>query len=334
MRNPYELLAVPRSATAGGIKKSFRLLAKKLHPDANQNNPKAAALFAELKAAYEYEILGNEAKRGPFDRGDTFDRGGIDAEDNPMPMANPTWAISGLTLSLTALMLAVVILVAPPLVMRSPMPPMTISANTASELGPFGRTVVDRGSLHREPLQKPAITPGAESAGAMAVSQSVGDNALANSALTDRSAIQSAANSQRDHEPIEHLIGRTEKLISQGYVEAARMLLQPAAEAGDARAALALGATYDPVMLGILQVRGVAADVWLARYWYEKASELGSQEAEKRLQLLSVASVQPKGHVVRPPTHLQRPPSGHGLYVVGAEAADIDPLLLPPAFIQ
>jgi len=301
MWDPYKVLAVSRSATADDIKNSFLSLAKKVH--ANQN-PKAAALFSELHAAYE--ILGDEERRRAFDRGDTFDRGGIDAEDNPAPdaVANPIWAISGLTLSVSGLMVAVVILVAQPLVMGSIMPPVSMSTNSASEPRPFDHSVVDRESLHREWFQKPAIALGPESAGATAVSGTAADKALATSALTYGSAIQSAANSQRKHEPIELLIGRSEKLISQGYLEAARMLLLPAAEAGEARATLALGATYDPVMLAILRVRGLAADVSLARYWYEQASELGSREAERRLQLLSVAFAQPKGRVVWAPVRV------------------------------
>jgi DnaJ-class molecular chaperone len=75
MRDPYEVLGVPRSATADDIKKAFRRLAKKLHPDANKNDPKAAARFAELNAAHE--ILGDEEKRKAFDRGE------IDAEGKP-----------------------------------------------------------------------------------------------------------------------------------------------------------------------------------------------------------------------------------------------------------
>jgi DnaJ-class molecular chaperone len=75
MRDPYEVLGVPRTASQDDIKKSFRRLAKKLHPDANKNDAKAAVKFAELNAAYE--ILGEEDKRKAFDRGE------IDAEGKP-----------------------------------------------------------------------------------------------------------------------------------------------------------------------------------------------------------------------------------------------------------
>ena len=42
MRDPYEVLGVPRGAAAGQIKSAFRKLAKKHHPDANKDDPKAA----------------------------------------------------------------------------------------------------------------------------------------------------------------------------------------------------------------------------------------------------------------------------------------------------
>jgi DnaJ-class molecular chaperone len=73
MRDPYEVLGVDRKASAGDIKSAFRRLAKKLHPDANKNDPKAAARFAELNAAHE--LLGDEDKRKAFDRGE-IDAGG------------------------------------------------------------------------------------------------------------------------------------------------------------------------------------------------------------------------------------------------------------------
>src|SRR5579871_5618827 len=75
MRDPYEVLGVPRSANAAAIKSAYRKLAKKYHPDANKNDPKAAARFAELNSANE--IVGDSDKRKQFDSGE------IDAEGKP-----------------------------------------------------------------------------------------------------------------------------------------------------------------------------------------------------------------------------------------------------------
>src|SRR3954469_9710958 len=75
MRDPYEVLVVSKGASPEDIKKAYRKLAKKLHPDSNKNDKKAATKFSELNAAYE--IVGDEDKRKAFDRGE------IDAEGKP-----------------------------------------------------------------------------------------------------------------------------------------------------------------------------------------------------------------------------------------------------------
>jgi len=75
MRDPYEVLGVPRGASAAAIKSAYRKLAKKHHPDNNNNDPKAAARFSEINTANE--IIGDEDKRKQFDRGE------IDAEGKP-----------------------------------------------------------------------------------------------------------------------------------------------------------------------------------------------------------------------------------------------------------
>src|ERR1700722_11633005 len=75
MRDPYEVLGVPRGASAAAIKSAYRKLAKKHHPDANKNDPKSSARFSELNSANE--IIGDEDKRKQFDRGE------IDAEGKP-----------------------------------------------------------------------------------------------------------------------------------------------------------------------------------------------------------------------------------------------------------
>src|SRR6187551_1466770 len=75
MRDPYEILGVSKGANEAEIKSAYRRLAKKLHPDANKHDPKAATRFAEINAAYE--IVGDDKKRKAFDNGE------IDAEGKP-----------------------------------------------------------------------------------------------------------------------------------------------------------------------------------------------------------------------------------------------------------
>ncbi len=67
MRDPYEVLGVARTASEADIKKAYRQLAKKFHPDAN-SAPTAKERFAEINSAYE--ILGDESKKARFDRGE------------------------------------------------------------------------------------------------------------------------------------------------------------------------------------------------------------------------------------------------------------------------
>jgi DnaJ-class molecular chaperone len=75
MRDPYDVLGVPRGASAKDIKSAFRKLAKQYHPDQNPDNPKAQERFSEANQAYE--IVGDEKKRAAFDRGE------IDATGKP-----------------------------------------------------------------------------------------------------------------------------------------------------------------------------------------------------------------------------------------------------------
>lgn len=74
MRDPYSVLGLSKSASAADIKKAYRRLAKQYHPD-QSSEPRAKDRFAEVGSAYE--ILGDEKKRGAFDRGE------IDAEGKP-----------------------------------------------------------------------------------------------------------------------------------------------------------------------------------------------------------------------------------------------------------
>jgi molecular chaperone DnaJ len=65
-RDPYEVLGVPRDASEQQIKKSFRALARELHPDVNAHDPQAEEKFKE--AAEAYEILSDAERRATYDR--------------------------------------------------------------------------------------------------------------------------------------------------------------------------------------------------------------------------------------------------------------------------
>ncbi len=66
MRDPYEVLGVEKTADQAVIKREYRKLAKKYHPDLNPDNEEAAEKFKEASLAYE--ILSDEQKRSQYDR--------------------------------------------------------------------------------------------------------------------------------------------------------------------------------------------------------------------------------------------------------------------------
>jgi len=92
---------------------------------------------------------------------------------------------------------------------------------------------------------------------------------------------------QLDAQEIALLLKRGKDLIAAGDIAAARIVLRKAAEANDAEAALGLAATYDPIVLRELRVYGFMPDAAMARVWYEKATELGSLAAPRRLEMLT-----------------------------------------------
>ena len=75
--DPYAVLGVKPEATQDEIRKAYRTLAKKLHPDLNPGDRQAEEKFKQVSAAYD--LVGDVEKRGRYDRGE------IDASGNERP---------------------------------------------------------------------------------------------------------------------------------------------------------------------------------------------------------------------------------------------------------
>jgi hypothetical protein len=88
-------------------------------------------------------------------------------------------------------------------------------------------------------------------------------------------------------EEIESLLKRGQDLVATGDISSGRLLLTRAAEAGEARASLAMARTFDAAVLATLGVVGTFPDPVKARAWYTKAAEQGSPEAARRLEQLA-----------------------------------------------
>ncbi|MDH3588368.1 MAG: molecular chaperone DnaJ [Gammaproteobacteria bacterium] len=79
-RDLYEVLEVARNATDAEIKKAYRRLAMKLHPDRNPDDAEAEAAFKEVKTAYE--VLSDQRKRAAYDQ---FGHAGVDGSSGMGP---------------------------------------------------------------------------------------------------------------------------------------------------------------------------------------------------------------------------------------------------------
>jgi TPR repeat protein len=86
-----------------------------------------------------------------------------------------------------------------------------------------------------------------------------------------------------DAQELATLMKRAKGLLAAGDISPARLLLERAAEAQDATAALMLAQTYDPAVLGRLDTRNINTDPAAARTWYQRAAQLGSTDAQRRL---------------------------------------------------
>ncbi|MGI5838643.1 MAG: molecular chaperone DnaJ [bacterium] len=73
-RDYYEILGVPKNASPDDLKKAFRRLARKYHPDANKEDPQAAEKFKEISEAYS--VLADPERRAQYDRFGHVETGG------------------------------------------------------------------------------------------------------------------------------------------------------------------------------------------------------------------------------------------------------------------
>lgn len=87
-----------------------------------------------------------------------------------------------------------------------------------------------------------------------------------------------------DRDEIAAMLMRARTFLSSGDVAAARVVLRRAAERDDPQAALALGGTYDSIVLKKLGIISFHADPAKAREWYRRAAALGSADASLRLE--------------------------------------------------
>jgi TPR repeat protein len=140
-------------------------------------------------------------------------------------------------------------------------------------------TVVLSAGAPNMPVMAPPTVPMVASATALALPTPATNVA----ALASAEPTPAATTLDPNSEEVATLIKRGQQLAAAGDVAAARLILMRAADAHNAGAALALGATYDPNVLETLGIHGIVPDIAAARGWYKKAKEYGSAEASRRI---------------------------------------------------
>ena len=109
--------------------------------------------------------------------------------------------------------------------------------------------------------------------------------ALANRAPAAAAPVAAPAR-KLDPDELATLMDRAKRLIAAGDISPARLLLERAADAQEPTAALMLALTYDPDVLGTQNSRSIIPDPTMARLWYQRAAQLGSADAQRRLSQL------------------------------------------------
>jgi hypothetical protein len=162
--------------------------------------------------------------------------------------------------------------------------PMAVSGTPPVQTGP--EATADAAESKGAPEQPPSVSA-APSDPASTVSAPGADQSS-----SPPPAAATPPKPARKAEDVALLLQRGRALFEAGDIAAARLFFRRAANAGDAAAAVAMGATYDPDVLAKRFIRGIEADPQEARTWYEKARVLGSPEGPRRIEMLAQRQAQ------------------------------------------
>jgi hypothetical protein len=172
-------------------------------------------------------------------------------------------------------------------VLIRPPPEFVGAIDLAVELRRADDTLVERRSARRT-WSPPASVKTSSPQGPAVDVQTTGATTVPASSANDGTSQAAAPGSgEPDAEQIALFMRRGEELLSTGDLFGARLVLERAARAGNVRAALLLGGTYDQILPSQLGAGRNATDQAKARAWYERAKELGSSEARQRLDALT-----------------------------------------------
>jgi hypothetical protein len=163
------------------------------------------------------------------------------------------------------------------------MPPAAGTAQTATLAGPAPTAAASdwEGQLSLRPPPSSPGGPQPKVATIPAAKTLEAISTFASPALQNQPTVPAFSGAE-----IAALLARGDWLFATGDVASARLLYERAADAGEARAAVKLGETFDPVYLDYSHLRGLHGDAGTAVFWYRRARDLGATGVASRLERL------------------------------------------------
>jgi hypothetical protein len=294
METLYDLLGAQADDDAESLKNAYRKAAMANHPDHHAGDPEAVARFSRIARAYG--ILRDEKRRAAYHR--LLERQGMPLRSEARrATSRPAYQLG----------IKVIAAVVVGIVLAGGLRVYGIASDNTGGMAtgqPHRMAAVEpaKGAdtvKGEAPGQEPArtrdipVTLGAATSTVEgkdtwetaqgpsapdAPGQTTGSAYTIDSTRPNVSAppVTTAGAAEPDRGEVTALLARGRSLLSNGDVAGARVLLRKAAEHNDPRAALALGESYDPVMLKHLGVIKFNGDEALAQEWYRRAAEWGS----------------------------------------------------------